>query len=407
MPIRIIDRQAAVARVGKIRMGEKRVSTRTKAEYPAQRETFRFTSANKAAIEMLKLAYGGEVRPWKDHPGEWELDSTSGQISVIVDTALSVDDTFEKYDGKTRTHKCDGLNCEFFEMKRDRDGKIIHAQDMGLVGCRCNPDGQGPDPENKGHCDLKTTLRVMIPATGDVMLWEFASKGVIFNSEVRGAVDTFRSMGIRHGYCHLSINLLEKVRGNDVSKFGVARLTLDPNPPNFVAQLLANTPEAQAKALLMGGEMPPQPVALPNAAPQLPQNAGTQATDQADRKKASRDRAKAIVDKHSLTADQFKEIALRTGLESEAYIDFLEMAAAEGNVGYAPLLLITAPADPAPQDVDAYLLEVMGTHSLVKEFKEAAGEQWAEKAKAAQAAKADTYDKLIEIAKAPLQEALL
>ena len=245
----LIHRQRAVTRIGRIRMGERRQPNRP----GFQRSTWRFTSANKSAIEMLQAAYGGTVSQYE---GEWELASESSQISVIVDTNLSADEEFRQQDGKTTTHRCDGINCQYIEMKRDdsRDKKkITFCEERGIVPCLCDPDGLGSELADEDRkCDLRTTLRVMIPATGDTMTWEFASGGSIFNREVFGAIDTFRMMGIHHGYCHLTIHLEEKVRGDKVSKFGVARITLDPNPPNFVAALLARTPEAQARALLGG-----------------------------------------------------------------------------------------------------------------------------------------------------------
>jgi hypothetical protein len=242
----IIDRQRAILRVGKIRMGERK----TENAPGKQRDTFRFTSANRPALEMLKAAYGGKISEWAGHPGEYELDSKAGQISCIIDTSMSLDERFEKYDGKTRTHLCDGLNCAFIELRRGADKKISFCEDRGLVPCRCSKTGAGPDPENKNHCDMITTLKVILPDTGDIVLWEFASKGAIFNREVFGVADTIRQMGMKQAYCHLTINRLEKHRGAEVSKWGTARLTLDPNPPNFVATLLGRTPEAQARALM-------------------------------------------------------------------------------------------------------------------------------------------------------------
>lgn len=334
---RPIDHQIGNARVGKIRMGE-----RKKPNRPGfQRDTFRFTSSNKAALEMLLEAYGGTISKWDEHPGEWELDSNAGQIRVLLDTTLSVDDNYEKYDGKSRTHLCDGIQCNYFEIKRDGAGKITFQKEHGLVPCLCNSEGHGPDPDNDDDCYLKTDLRVILPDTGDIMLWEFSSKGKIFNKEVLGAMNTFRSMGLRQGYCHLSINRLEKVRGNEVNKFGVARLTLDPNPPNFVAQLMSRTPEAQAKALMMGTEAAAPQTLGGNTARELP------ASTQAPVAPSTTGRAKAMVAVHEIDKDQFNEIAKRAALEGESYIAFLEKAQADGHIGYIALLKITSKDDPA------------------------------------------------------------
>lgn len=252
---------------GDIRMGETRISERTGKPYPAQRSTFRFTSVNKAALEMLEIAYKGKLEKWEGHDGQWELKSEASQISCIIDTELSIDENFTLYDGKTRTHLCDGCQCDYIELKRDpKDSKkILTCTEIGLVPCRCDPKGLGEElPDKERRCDLVTTLRVILPSTEDVVLWRFQSRGLIFNREINGAIDTLRNLGMRRGYCHLSIHLEEKHRGNEVSKFGVARLTLDPNPPNFVARILANTPEAQARKMLEGARFPnPEQQELP------------------------------------------------------------------------------------------------------------------------------------------------
>lgn len=267
---RIIDRQRALTTIGRIRMGERKQPNRP----GFQRSTFRFTSTNKAALEKLQKTCGGKIEPWPGNPGQFELDSESGQIRVLLDTQLSVDDGYELYDGKTPCRRCDGVSCNYIELKRDpKDNKkILECIEHGYVPCLCDPEGLGAELDDDDRaCGLVTTLQVILPDTDDITLWRFQSKGTIFNREVFGAVSSLEALGIRRGYCLLSINLEEKHRGNTVSKFGVARLTLDPNPPDFVQRLLGNTPEAQARALLAGGG----PGAITPPAPQLGQGASS------------------------------------------------------------------------------------------------------------------------------------
>jgi Recombination directionality factor-like len=260
MPIRLIDQQRALAVIGAIRMGERKEPNRP----GFQRSTFRFTSPNKIALEKLQKVTGGTITPWPEQPGAFELNSNTGVVRVIIDTELSFDQNFQMYDGKTPCRNCDGITCRHIEVKRGdtKDKKkITDCIDHGFVPCVCDPDGlQNELPDKDRLCDRMTELKVMLPDTDDVTLWRFQSKGTIFNKEVQGAIDSFRALGFRRGYCLLSINLLAKHRGNEVSKFGVARLTLDPEPPDFVQRILANTPEAQARVALIaagrGNELP-------------------------------------------------------------------------------------------------------------------------------------------------------
>jgi hypothetical protein len=247
----ILQRQRALACTGEIRIGEKRRSARN-TEYPAARDGYRFTSPNKAALDKLKEALGGELRPWadSDHKGQFELLTDKNQISVIVDTTFSLDENYELYDGKTRSRFCDGVTCLYREIVRE--GKEIKSCiDHGSVPCVCDPGEFAEELDDEDRdCDLVTTLKVMIPATADIVRWEFTSKGKIFNKEVFGMIETLRQMGYKQAFCLMTLEKLKKVRGNEVSVFPVVRLSIDPNPPNFVQALLANTPEAQARAVL-------------------------------------------------------------------------------------------------------------------------------------------------------------
>jgi len=257
MPISI-ERQRSQTRVGHIRIGELVPNKSGDGTHPEGRSTYRFTCPDKAAMENLKAAYPGILRPWKDRPGEWDLSTEVNQISVIVDTRLSVDENFTQNDGKTRTHQCDGLLCKYVEIRR-KAKKIIFCEDRGIVPCLCDPDGLGADLQDR-QCDLSTTLRVILPATKDITLWQLTSKGVIFNKEVNGMVETLRSMGLKHAYCLLTIHKMSKTVGEEVTRWVTARLTLDANPPDFVKALMENTMEGQARRLAL--QLPQETQAL-------------------------------------------------------------------------------------------------------------------------------------------------
>ena len=328
-----------------------------------QRDTWRLTASNKAALVPLQAKYGGSIIPFPTNPGEWELDSTASQLSVIIDTSLSVDENYLQQDGKTTTHKCDGLNCFYLELKRDKDKKVTSCVDHGVVPCLCDreyaearldPDYESgdylPEPleDAKRGCDLITTLRVILPDSGDVTLWKFASKGQIFNKEVFGIVETLRGMGLRQAYCHLTINRLEKHRGKDVSKFGVARLTLDPNPPNFAAALLANTPTAQARALQSGQAALPQ--------------GGQSSLPAPDRQKVL-----AVAKAHGLTKEQGAELLPTVKALGFDMPDFLVQAHEAKAIGFAALLQrvydlekAKADAEKKPEPVEAEIVEEGG-----------------------------------------------
>jgi hypothetical protein len=261
MPI-IKDRQRQLAVMGRIRIGETKISQGGKP-YPASRETFRFTSSNEAALKEIHAKYGGTLRKWDKKPGQWELLSNAQTISVIVDTTMSADERYELYDGQTRTRHCDGESCFWLEVKRK--GKTVEGvTDHGKVPCLCDPEDEDVEDKER-ECDVKTTLRVMIPETMDVVRWELQSKGLIFNAEVFGILNTLRDMGMRMAFCHLTITQMESTTGAEKKKWVVPQLTLDPNPPEFAARLLAGSVESQVQRTLAASAqaLPPKTNALP------------------------------------------------------------------------------------------------------------------------------------------------
>jgi len=255
MPISdLLQRQRAMARIGNIRIGEVRTNQAGR-EYPATRETYRFTCPSEPASALLREEFGGEVRPWEGHPGEYEVLSQRSQIPVIIDLERSFEETFSRYDGKTQTHKCNGITCRYVELKRDGRKKITSCEDKGEVLCMCGPafaqavlDADGdyddlPEPtqDKERACDVVTKLWCIIPATRDVLLWQYTSKGYIFNSEVKAAFDTLRAMpGMRYLSCLLTMCPMSRTVGEEVTKWTVVRLSMDPKPPDFIALLQRN-----------------------------------------------------------------------------------------------------------------------------------------------------------------------
>ena len=67
--------------IGRIRMGEKRTSQRG-TKYPAALQTWRLTSRVRDRLDAAARIYGGQVRPWEDEPGQFELYTESDALEV-------------------------------------------------------------------------------------------------------------------------------------------------------------------------------------------------------------------------------------------------------------------------------------------------------------------------------------
>jgi len=289
----LLRRQREIARVGKIRIGEKRTNQAGK-EYPATRETFRLTGASKTAAELICAEYGGTVRPWSEQPGQFEALTETNELSVIVDVRSSFGEQFSQYDGKTRTHACDGITCRFTKIERNRAKQVTNVELPVDCPCLCDPEfaqavlasrarvrereegdfiEEDYLPEPKGDderdCEVLSTLRVLLPCTQDITLWEYQSKGKSFNSEVRAVLESMGELGMKRAFCRFTMHKIEKTVGDDKKKWTVCRLTLDPNPPDFIQVLLANTPEAQAHRALEASQGT-RATALPSGQAELP-----------------------------------------------------------------------------------------------------------------------------------------
>lgn len=109
MAIKPIMLQRRLAEVGRIRIGETKVSKGGKT-YPSKLDRLRFTSASKNLLEQVAQAYGGEVREWTPANGgaqQWEVITDANRVPVIVPPA-SVTQYMESWSGGGCQRRCDG-----------------------------------------------------------------------------------------------------------------------------------------------------------------------------------------------------------------------------------------------------------------------------------------------------------
>ena len=257
-----IQRVRELREVGRIRCGEQRKTQGGKA-YPAGRDTFRFTSADRIKLDTLCAVHGGTVKPWEGHRGMWEYDSKCSQLKCLVAPGDSISQVYEQWSGGGCTHRCDGAQCHRVVIKKngkqDAKGNDLYDVEEFDEGCSCDPYGAGPDemPSSERACNLTTRLKVMLPDTKDLGLWRLESHGEIFGGEVYSAIEQFKEMNLGPVYCILTLGWQEmKKPGQPTSKFVVPSLSLDPNPPNFARTLMASTLTSQLRTALEANSAP-------------------------------------------------------------------------------------------------------------------------------------------------------
>lgn len=268
----LIERQRRLYEVGIIRIGEKRTAKSGK-EYPATRDTFRLTSANKLALEEAQKAYGGELRPWEGHPGEFELLTEAARIKVIFSTKpegeegdmQSLSQWWERWAGNTCTHRCDGCTAKVWVATGEKNSKGQPIHIHGQTPCVCDHEAEDfKELQAKGRaCKLISRVSVILPEVPALGLWRLNTSSDSFDAEVTGLLDLIEQLGLTGLISmYMSIDWREKRTGSgeDTSKFAVVKLEY--TPENFLGDYVK---AVQPRSF---GDVPP--VLPPVAAPALP-----------------------------------------------------------------------------------------------------------------------------------------
>lgn len=143
---------------GRVRTGEK-----TKSGAPRALSAFRFTSADRQAIDALAARYGGTVREWNEPKaavqGQYEVLTEAAEIDVLLpEGALST--FYEHWQGSGCQRRCDGETCTL--PLSGPDGDTEEAP------CLCNVQGVM-------LCKPKVRLAVALPGIEFRGVWRLES----------------------------------------------------------------------------------------------------------------------------------------------------------------------------------------------------------------------------------------
>ena len=181
MAIKPIMLQRRLAEVGRIRIGETKVSKGGKT-YPSKLDRLRFTSASRNLLEQVAQAYGGEVREWTPANGgaqQWEVITDTDRVPVIVPPA-SVSQYMESWSGGGCQRRCDG------------ETELLSGE-----ACICNRTEQM-------LCKPTTRLSVMLRDIPGLGVWRLESHGWNAAAELP---DTAEFLARAGGYIPASLYL--------------------------------------------------------------------------------------------------------------------------------------------------------------------------------------------------------
>jgi hypothetical protein len=162
----IIDLQRRLHEAGRIRIGEQ-VPMADGRRRPAKLERFRFTSANRRAVDAVAAIYGGTVEPWQDGPveGQWELFTEAVELDVVVPPEqMALTQHYELWSGGGCRRRCDG-----------------RSEELSGGPCLCDPD--------KRECNLTTRLSLMLARVPGVGLWRLETHSFYAALELGGSFE--------------------------------------------------------------------------------------------------------------------------------------------------------------------------------------------------------------------------
>jgi hypothetical protein len=221
VPLSQLRRQ--LRRAGKIRLGCKvsGISKKSGNAYTAPKKLteFRLTSADQKLLLQAARLYGGEVRPWADEPGQFELFTESKEIFVrVLNTEITSEYEFWKAGGCVR--RCDGENCRQMVAR----GNDTVEQ---LIPCPCT---SGAITNEKDQCKLRTRVDIELAGCAALGVFTLETNSVFAASELPAVheylIGTF-------GYRYLAILAIEeretKEEGQETKKFIVPVLRVRDN----------------------------------------------------------------------------------------------------------------------------------------------------------------------------------
>ncbi len=198
----IIGLQRRLVEVGRIRMGEK-----TDGGRPVRLETWKLTSRDQVRLKAAANAFGGEVREWKDHPGQYELHTTVDALPILLMPGQAISQHYELWSGGGCKRRCDG------ETEQLSDG-----------ACLC-------DPEQR-ECKPHTRLNVLLPDVAGVGAWRLDTTGYYAATELTGTVDLLEMATVRGVLlpARLRIDQRSVLRDGQTRRFPVPTLDIDVRP---------------------------------------------------------------------------------------------------------------------------------------------------------------------------------
>jgi hypothetical protein len=209
----IIDIQRRMVEVGRIRSG-----TKNERGLPTKLTTWRLTSRDRQRLESAAELYGGEVVPWEERDGEFELVTTKDVLPILLLPGQALSQWFELWGKRSRAKKAP------VECLRRCDGRTEVLSDRP---CLCKEEAT--DDQDR-ECKPTTRLSVMLPDLAGIGHWRLESRGWNAAVELAGSTALLENLMYRAGHpvpARLRLDQRRSVVDGDVAKYAVPVIDID------------------------------------------------------------------------------------------------------------------------------------------------------------------------------------
>lgn len=241
----LIDLQRRLVNMGKIRLGHKEVATRKGSTEtytrPSSLRNFRLTSADKAALEHLATMYGGEVRPWAEEPGQFELFTETSEMFVRLLPGISNPTTqYEYWTAEKRQRVCDGMQCQYAQGDELVAGPCMCGDREALLATIRRPSDDPARLETQiaqAQCVLKSRARFQLEGLPSLGTWTLETNSRIAAEEFTTSVEMLLAT-VGAAVVKLAIEPREsKGQGGATKQYVVPVIRLDANANERVKEL--------------------------------------------------------------------------------------------------------------------------------------------------------------------------
>jgi hypothetical protein len=205
----IIDIQRRMVEVGRLRMGNQVPYTKrdgTTAYRAAKLEHWRLTSRDRARLDAAAALYGGEVRPWAERDGEFELFTSTAELPILILPGQTLSQWYETWSAGGCQRRCDGAR----EVLTDQP-------------CICDTE------KGDRACKPTTRLSVMLPDVPGLGCWRLESHGYYAAVELSGTATMLENATARGQLlpARLRIDQRTKVEGGKTTRYAVPVIDID------------------------------------------------------------------------------------------------------------------------------------------------------------------------------------